>query len=121
MFPHFSDLCFVLPSEVDPSWGINYTAYTDGLAADVFVRDGFTGQPYVSQVWPGPTLMPDWFHPNTEGYWTDSIRTFWQKVRPLTRRAFLAGDRVMKGWSMSNLMSEYFEVSSCARCTHHSK
>lgn len=81
MFPHASDLCIVLPSQVDPSWGINYTAYTDGLAADVFVRDGFTGQPYVSQVWPGPTLMPDWFHPNTEGYWTDSIRTFWQQVR----------------------------------------
>jgi alpha-glucosidase (family GH31 glycosyl hydrolase) len=63
---------------VDPSWSdLEYPAYTAGVEADLFVKDGFTGAPYVSQVWPGPTLMPDWLHPNASAYWTTSIATFW--------------------------------------------
>jgi len=62
---------------VDPSWDLDYPPYTAGIEADVFVRDGFTNAPYVSQVWPGPTLMPDWLHPNTSAYWKASISDFW--------------------------------------------
>jgi hypothetical protein len=35
---------------IDPSWNDEYKPYTDGIAADVFIRDGFTGAPYMSQV-----------------------------------------------------------------------
>jgi alpha-glucosidase len=27
-------------------------------------------------VWPGPTIFPDWFHPNTQEYWNDQFTTF---------------------------------------------
>lgn len=65
---------------VDASWNTSYPPYTNGLKDDVFVKDGFTGEPYMTQVWPGPTLMPDWFHPNVSEYWTESIRTFHSTV-----------------------------------------
>jgi alpha-glucosidase (family GH31 glycosyl hydrolase) len=65
---------------VDPSWDLEYAAYSDGMARDLFVRDGFTGAPYMSQVWPGPTLFPDWFHPNASAYWGGSLQTFWDAV-----------------------------------------
>ena len=61
---------------VDPSWGLDYPPYTAGLEQGVFVRDGFTGAPYMSQVWPGPTHFPDWFHPNVSSYWRDSVASF---------------------------------------------
>ena len=33
-----------------------------------------------SQVWPGATLAPDWFHPNTTTYWTSMLKTFYQQA-----------------------------------------
>ena len=30
----------------------------------------------VSQVWPGPTHFPDWFHPNTSAWWAGSLDDF---------------------------------------------
>ena len=65
---------------VDPSWNLTYAPYSDGLEQDLFVKDGYTGEPYMTQVWPGPTVMPDWFHPNTPSYWEDSIKGFWDVV-----------------------------------------
>ena len=65
---------------VDPSWKLDYPAYSRGLEMDVFIRDGFTGSPYMSQVWPGPTYFPDWLHPNATDYWTGSVGDFWNLV-----------------------------------------
>jgi len=35
---------------VDPSWGFDYKPFSDAIKGDLFVKDGFTGQPYVAQV-----------------------------------------------------------------------
>mmetsp|Transcript_11117 Transcript_11117/g.29793 ORF Transcript_11117/g.29793 Transcript_11117/m.29793 type:complete len:951 (+) Transcript_11117:337-3189(+) len=66
---------------VDDSWDMDYAPFTDGLEMDLFVKDGFNREPYMTQVWPGPTVMPDWFHPNTSAYWTDSIATFHETLK----------------------------------------
>jgi alpha-glucosidase (family GH31 glycosyl hydrolase) len=65
---------------VDPSWDLDYPPYTEGIQQDLFIRDGFNNEPYISQVWPGPTHFPDFFHPNTSAYWSDSIETFYNQV-----------------------------------------
>jgi alpha-glucosidase (family GH31 glycosyl hydrolase) len=55
---------------IDPgimTYGPNkgYPAYDDGVKEGLFIRD-MTGNFYLSQVWPGPTYMPDFFHPSTQ-------------------------------------------------------
>ncbi|DBA02135.1 TPA: hypothetical protein N0F65_011202 [Lagenidium giganteum] len=50
----------------------NDYAYTKGLEMDVFIKDT-AGKPYLGQVWPGPTVFPDFFHPNSTDYWTEQL------------------------------------------------
>ncbi|TMW62648.1 hypothetical protein Poli38472_005266 [Pythium oligandrum] len=47
-------------------------AYKRGLELDVYIKDT-TGKPYLGQVWPGPTVFPDFFHPNSTGYWEEQL------------------------------------------------
>ncbi|KAJ0409813.1 hypothetical protein P43SY_005707 [Pythium insidiosum] len=49
------------------------TAYTRGLELDVYIKDT-EGKPYLGQVWPGPTVFPDFFHPNATMYWEEKLR-----------------------------------------------
>ncbi|KAL4105968.1 hypothetical protein PRIC1_004023 [Phytophthora ramorum] len=51
----------------------NDYAYTKGLSMDVFIKDT-SGKPYLGQVWPGPTVFPDFFHPNAKSYWGEQIQ-----------------------------------------------
>jgi alpha-glucosidase (family GH31 glycosyl hydrolase) len=46
-----------------------------GVKEDLFVKD-LTGGYYLGQVWPGPTYFPDFFHPATQSYWTDQMKSF---------------------------------------------
>ena len=66
---------------VDPGIMVTagYTAYEEGMAADVFIRD-IKGGYYLGQVWPGPTYFPDFLHPNAQNYWTDQLREFYKQV-----------------------------------------
>lgn len=66
---------------IDPAIARNdsYPAYTDGLAKDVFLKNA-DGSNYVGQVWPGYTLFPDWFAPNTQQWWTTHIKAFLDDV-----------------------------------------
>jgi len=45
-----------------------YDAYDQGMKAGLFIKD-LTGGYYMSQVWPGPTYMPDFFHPAAQVYY----------------------------------------------------
>jgi alpha-D-xyloside xylohydrolase len=47
-------------------------AYTKGLSMDIFIKDT-SGKPYLGQVWPGPTVFPDFFHPDAKSYWNEQI------------------------------------------------
>jgi alpha-glucosidase (family GH31 glycosyl hydrolase) len=68
---------------VDPAIYVlnsTYSAYTEGMKMDVFVKDMYGQTPYLSQVWPGATYFPDWFAPNTQTYWTEQMQGFFQQI-----------------------------------------
>ena len=65
---------------VDPSWDMEYEAFTDGIEMDIFVKDMTGNYPYLGQVWPGPTHYPDWFHPNITTYWTKQLKGWHDKA-----------------------------------------
>ncbi|KAG2781014.1 hypothetical protein Pcac1_g9204 [Phytophthora cactorum] len=41
---------------------------------DIFIKDT-SGKPYLGQVWPGPTVFPDFFHPNVKSYWASRFNS----------------------------------------------
>ncbi|KAH9816984.1 glycoside hydrolase family 31 protein [Teratosphaeria destructans] len=61
---------------VDPAVAYqNYTPFNDGVEASAFLTVS-NGSVYKGVVWPGVTAFPDWFHPNTQGYWNDQFQSF---------------------------------------------
>lgn len=69
---------------VDPAIYVlnsTYSAYTEGLKMDVFVKDLYGAAPYLSQVWPGPTYFPDWFAPNAQQYWSTQFQQFFELIK----------------------------------------
>jgi alpha-glucosidase len=54
----------------------SYPAYSRGLQQNVFINDMTGTQPYLGQVWPGPTYFPDWFAENTTSWWTNELVEF---------------------------------------------
>jgi alpha-glucosidase (family GH31 glycosyl hydrolase) len=62
---------------VDPGIMVypGYEAYERGLQDNLFIKD-IQGNNHLSQVWPGPTHMPDFFHPKAQSYWTDMLKSF---------------------------------------------
>jgi alpha-glucosidase (family GH31 glycosyl hydrolase) len=56
-----------------------YDAYQQGVKDDLFIKD-ISGGYYLGQVWPGPTYFPDFFHPKSQDYWTDQLKTFHDNV-----------------------------------------
>jgi alpha-glucosidase len=61
---------------VDPAVAYqDYPAFNEGRDQDVFYKRA-DGSIFEGVVWPGVTAFPDWFHPNTQSYWTDEFRAF---------------------------------------------
>ncbi|KAF5004620.1 hypothetical protein FDECE_8895 [Fusarium decemcellulare] len=62
---------------VDPAvWykGSN-PALDEGLKYDTFMKEE-NGTEYKGVVWAGPSYFPDWFHPNSQKYWTEQFLHF---------------------------------------------
>lgn len=55
-----------------------YDPYLVGSAQNTFIHNP-DGSEYVGQVWPGYTVFPDWFNPNTTVWWTESL-TNWTDI-----------------------------------------
>jgi alpha-glucosidase len=53
-----------------------YPAYVRGLEQNVFIKDMTNTQPYLGQVWPGPTYFPDWFAENATSWWVNELVEF---------------------------------------------
>lgn len=70
-------------SIVDPGIMIysGYEAYEQGVKEDIFIKDLTKGDYYMGQVWPGPVNFPDFLHPKTQGYWTNSVKNFHANVQ----------------------------------------
>jgi alpha-glucosidase len=49
-------------------WRGDNDVYNDGAEMEVWQKRA-NGSFYEGAVWPGPTVFPDWFHPNTQKYW----------------------------------------------------
>ncbi|KAG9308425.1 glycoside hydrolase family 31 protein [Chiua virens] len=52
-----------------------YYPFSEGIAKDTFIKNP-DGSPYIGQVWPGYTVWPDWFGPNTLAWWTEALRNW---------------------------------------------
>ncbi|KAF9961897.1 hypothetical protein BGZ72_001004 [Mortierella alpina] len=73
-----------------------YEPYDEGVARNLFIKRKVTAQEaaedktaklragdlvdFVGKVWPGKTVFPDWFHPETQDYWTRHITAWLQQV-----------------------------------------
>jgi alpha-glucosidase len=56
-------------------WAGDNDVYNEGVEQNVWqVREN--GSEYQGAVWPGPTVFPDWFHPNTQNYWNSQFEQF---------------------------------------------
>ncbi|KAJ0418992.1 glycosyl hydrolases family 31-domain-containing protein [Aspergillus carlsbadensis] len=61
---------------VDPAVAnSNDPVFQRGVEQDVFLRRE-DGELYQAVVWPGATVFPDWFHPNTPDYWINEFAIF---------------------------------------------
>ena len=74
---HANDQYFV--PIVDPGIYVanpTYSAFVKGMEQNVFVKDMNGVDPYLGQVWPGPTYFPDWFAENTTSWWSYEMAEF---------------------------------------------
>ncbi|KAF2452397.1 putative alpha-glucosidase [Lineolata rhizophorae] len=61
---------------VDPAVAYqDYHTFNHGVDEDVFMKFD-NGTIYKGVVWPGPSAFPDWFHPNTQGFWNLEFANF---------------------------------------------
>lgn len=61
---------------VDPAVAYqDYDGFNNGANVDAFLTTS-NGSIYKGVVWPGVTAFPDWFHPNTQGYWDGEFDSF---------------------------------------------
>ncbi|RAH86113.1 alpha/beta-glucosidase agdC [Aspergillus japonicus CBS 114.51] len=61
---------------VDPAVSVsNNSAYTTGLSEGVFLHHQ-NGSLYEGAVWPGVTVYPDWFNPDTQDFWNAQFAEF---------------------------------------------
>ena len=54
-------------------------AYQRGLEKDLFLKNK-QGRNLLGIVWPGESVFPDFFHPETEDYWMELLKEFYNKV-----------------------------------------
>ncbi|CAG8514259.1 10673_t:CDS:2 [Acaulospora morrowiae] len=56
-----------------------FRPYDEGFEKNLFIKRA-DGENFVGKVWPGTTVFPDWFHPKTQEYWTETIRRWLSQV-----------------------------------------
>ncbi|EPS98338.1 hypothetical protein FOMPIDRAFT_133460 [Fomitopsis schrenkii] len=54
----------------------NYSTFDRGSEADVWLK-AENGSYLLGVVWPGATVFPDWFHPDTQDFWTNEFQLFY--------------------------------------------
>ncbi|GMG06298.1 unnamed protein product [Aspergillus oryzae] len=50
-------------------------ALDEGLKYDIFMKEN-NGSEYQGVVWAGPSHFPDWFHPDSQQYWSEQFLAF---------------------------------------------
>ncbi|KAI9504988.1 glycoside hydrolase family 31 protein [Coemansia spiralis] len=54
---------------------VSYAPYARGDQAGVFVKN-LDGSEYITQVWPGYSVLPDWFAKNADSWWGGELTRF---------------------------------------------
>ncbi|RHZ86672.1 hypothetical protein Glove_48g60 [Diversispora epigaea] len=59
---------------VDPGIKVlkGFEPYDEGREKNLFIKRA-DGEDFVGKVWPGTTVFPDWFHPESQEYWKENI------------------------------------------------
>ncbi|KIL65252.1 glycoside hydrolase family 31 protein [Amanita muscaria Koide BX008] len=52
-----------------------YDPYTSGIERNTFIQNPDRSE-YIGRVWPGYTVFPDWFQPNTQAWWTEALQNW---------------------------------------------
>ncbi|KAJ2853538.1 hypothetical protein J3B02_003097 [Coemansia erecta] len=58
----------------------SYPTYVRGHDLDVFIKNA-DGTEYIGQVWPGYTVFPDWFAPNTDKWWHGELQQCFDQLQ----------------------------------------
>ncbi|KAJ3553233.1 hypothetical protein NP233_g12693 [Leucocoprinus birnbaumii] len=55
---------------------LDYAPYHRGKDLNVYLKAA-NGSDFIGLVWPGATVYPDWFNPNTTEYWNNEFKIFY--------------------------------------------
>eukprot|EP01052_Picozoa_sp_SAG31_P012131 SAG31_NODE_701_length_12730_cov_3.008709_6_plen_1346_part_00 len=58
----------------------SYTTYQELVERGLYLRDA-DANPTIGKVWAGPSLFPDWVHPNTTTFWAEQVSVFHEKIQ----------------------------------------
>ena len=68
-----------VPALLEDKNSVPYLPYTEGKAANIFVRHAANDSILYGKQWPTvPVAWPDWTNPAVEGWWEAQIRRFGQ-------------------------------------------
>ncbi|KAI8325998.1 alpha-glucosidase [Martensiomyces pterosporus] len=76
---HAHNQKMVLITDPAIQYNSTYGAYARGHGKDVFIKNQ-DGSEYIGQVWPGYTVFPDWFAPNTSEWWSVELKRYFDKL-----------------------------------------
>ncbi|TFK45940.1 alpha-glucosidase [Heliocybe sulcata] len=76
---HSHDQHYVLMTDPAVAYapGENYTAFDRGTEMNIWLMAPNGTSPHLGLVWPGVTVYPDWFNPDTQTYWTSEFASFY--------------------------------------------
>ena len=61
----------------------SYRTFTEGKDKNVFLMSNkTTGEIFVGNVWPKEAAFPDFFHPNTQDWWSNELTQFHEQLVP---------------------------------------
>lgn len=51
-----------------------------GNKLDIFIKSNYTKKNLVAKVWPGKTVFPDFFNPDTETFWNEGLNNYYKII-----------------------------------------
>ncbi|EPQ50643.1 alpha-glucosidase [Gloeophyllum trabeum ATCC 11539] len=76
---HSHDQHYILMTDPAVAYapGEGYGAFDRGTELDIWLKAPNGTSPHLGLVWPGVTVYPDWFNPDTQAYWTNEFALFY--------------------------------------------
>ena len=71
---------FVPIVDIGVAYRENGTYTKLGEKLDVFIKSNYTKETMIIKVWPGATIVPDFFNPNATIFWQYGLKQYWDLV-----------------------------------------